>query len=139
MKLLFVCTGNTCRSPMAQAMAADLFAAAEVCSAGLMAMPGSPASAHAVAAMEARQLALRQHQAQIVTKDLLEAADLVLAMTPGHKVALMRNFPGLGHIHTLGEYAGCGTVVDDPFGGDFDVYQRCAEGIFALLRKIKLD
>ena len=135
MKILFVCTGNTCRSPMAQVMAARLFGEGlQVTSAGLMALPNSAASPHAVTAMSERQLDLTGHSSQMVTKALLESTDLILTMTKSHKSAL---FPmATGKVYTLGEYAGCNTSVSDPYGGDLEIYRACAEEIYGLLLKI---
>ena len=136
MKILFVCTGNTCRSPMAQVMAAQLFGEGfEIISAGVMAMSGVTASAHAIAVMNERQLDLMKHQSQPVTDDLLASVDLILTMTTGHKGALSQNAGNKAY--TLGEYAGNKIAVSDPFGGDIEVYRTCADEIHELLLKIQ--
>ena len=135
MRILFVCTGNTCRSPMAQVMAAQLFGESlQVTSAGLMAAPNSAASAHAITAMSERQLDLTGHSSQMVTEVLLKSADLILTMTESHKSALIQTAPD--KVYTLGEYAGYNISVGDPFGGSLDVYRTCAEEIYRLLLKI---
>ena len=136
MKILFVCTGNTCRSPMAQAMASQIFGEKyQIISAGLMAMPNASASVNAVAVMNKLQLSLINHKAQLVTESLLEEADIILTMTENHKEALMQAAPG--KVYTLGEYADGNTSIGDPFGGDLNVYQNCANEIYELLLKIK--
>ena len=118
---------------MAQAMAADLFGDGyEIASAGIMAMDGSAASIHAVSAMLARQLKLADHKSQMFTNELLDWADLILAMTEGHKAAINSK-----KAYTLGEYAGTNTSVSDPYGGDLQIYLNCAEEIYMLLQAIK--
>jgi len=133
LKILFVCTGNTCRSPMAQAMASQLFEGFEVASAGVMAMDGQAASVNAVAAMNQRELDIIKHKAQILSEELITWADLVFTMTTSHKHAIGES----DKVYTLGEYAGCGTSISDPFGGSLDDYLSCAEEIYNLLTKIK--
>ena len=136
MKILFVCTGNTCRSPMAQVMATQLFGEGfQVISAGLMAAPNSAASTHAVTAMNERQLDLAGHQSQMVTETLLKSTDLILTMTESHKSAIVKMAPG--KVYTLGEYAGYKISISDPFGGDLEVYRACAKEIHKLLLKIR--
>ena len=137
MKILFVCTGNTCRSPMAQAIAADMYAEWEFYSAGVAAYP-SPASAHAAAVMTERGLCLAAHASQQVSEELLRDMDLVLALADNHKAMLMQDFPFLtcGNLYTLGEYAGVDISVSDPFGGSLDDYRSCAAQIHELLTRI---
>ena len=133
MKILFVCTGNTCRSPMAQVMAAQLFGKHhEVASAGIMAMPKQKASKHAIEAMKQRQIDLTKHKSQMLSEKLLNWADLVLTMTESHKSAISDD-----KVHTLGEYAATKVSISDPFGGDLDTYLSCAKEIYDLLIKIE--
>ncbi|AEG16920.1 protein tyrosine phosphatase [Desulfofundulus kuznetsovii DSM 6115] len=144
-KVLFVCTGNTCRSSMAEALARDMLARkglqgeVEVVSAGIAALPGSEASPQAVAVMEEMGLDLKSHRATLLTRRDVEEADLVLTMTQSHKKLIQEQLPDQEEkIFTLAEYAGRGGDVPDPFGGPVDVYRQCA-GELRYLISLALD
>lgn len=136
MKLLFVCTGNTCRSPMAQALARalaqEMGLALSVASAGLAAIQGQGASEGAVAAMAARGLSLSGHRSRRFEPDMAMGA-LVLAMTRSHAARLKALAPW-ANIRTLGEWAGTNEEVMDPFGGSMAMYAACAEQLAGLIR-----
>ena len=105
MKILFVCTGNTCRSSMAEAIL-KAHGGFEVRSAGLAADQGSKASPHAVRVVAAQGLDMSQHRANLINELLVEWADLILAMTRRHKVAIEEQFPkSRGKVYTLKEFA----------------------------------
>jgi len=105
MKILIVCTGNTCRSPMAEALLKKS-GQHEVRSAGVAAENGSPASRGAAVAMSKRGLDLSAHRAQAVSKDLVEWAELILTMTDRHREAVLERLPEAhGKIHTIKEFA----------------------------------
>jgi protein-tyrosine-phosphatase len=134
--VLFVCTGNTCRSPLAEVLArkaakerglADFTAS----SAGTNAWDGSPASDGALLVGIERQLDIGAHRARKLSRDMVAEADLVLVMSPAHLEAV-RQLGGAGKVHLIDEYASNGMTsggVNDPFGGDLDGYREAADAL----------
>ena len=130
MRLLFVCTGNTCRSPMAALLARRAaeelgLGGLEFGSAGIAAQEGQPASAGARRAMETRGLSLEAHRARRLTPELAAEADLILTMTNPHAEAVRQAAPQ-AKVFPLGEYTGEPGGVADPWGGPDPVYEACA-------------
>lgn len=142
MNILFVCTGNTCRSPMAAAlleeMAGERNIDINVKSAGIYALDGQNASEGAIEVLKADGINIETHRANIIYRDLLEEADLILTMSASHKSVLLSKFDFIqGKVHTLKEYAyGIQEDVLDPFGGDFHIYKDTKEEIQKALEEI---
>lgn len=135
--VLFICSGNTCRSPMAEALLAARLPELNVSSAGLATVPGLPASIGAIDAMDAYGLNLDYHRSRQVSSYLLADADLVLCMGQSHKQTIVQALPELADkVFTLGEYAGDEQDIADPFGGDAEEYAACAAQIDALVAKV---
>ena len=131
--VLFVCTANICRSPMAAALfRAKLREVAggetwSIDSAGTWAKDGQPVSGNSVKAMETRGLDIRKHRSKTVSKALLALYDLILVMEPGHNEALRVEFPqAAGRIFLLSELSGPPVAIDDPYGKSLDRYEKTA-------------
>ena len=132
--VLFVCTGNICRSPLAAALLLrglkERGLDVTVTSAGTGAWDGAPASEGAYLVGLERGLDLSGHRARLLSRDLVEQADLILTMARHHR-ARVDELGGEGRVYVLGEYAGRegdDVEVSDPFGGDLGVYRdTCVE------------
>ena len=137
--VLFVCTGNTCRSPLAEAVCKRLLADRLNClpgelesrgfvvsSAGVMAYPGEAANPNAVVAAAELGAELVAHRSRPVNPELLANATHVIAMTSGHLAVLAARFPSVGPAPlTLAN----GADIPDPIGGELDEYRACARVI----------
>jgi protein-tyrosine-phosphatase len=152
--ILFVCTGNICRSPMAAALMRQRIAnlglsdQIQVLSAGVWAADGRPASELAIATLAGRGIALGDHRSQAITIPLLEQADIVLVMEESHRRSLFHLAPQyLAKLFLLGELVGQHEDIADPVGGSPQEYARTValletlidSGLPGLLKRIEVD
>lgn len=145
LRLLFVCTGNTCRSPMAEVIARSKveergWQGVEVRSAGVGAFPGAGPSGGGVRAAAAHGLDLSGHRATLLTRREVEWADLILTMSPTH-LERVRELGGGDRAALLASYAGTtgprepGSV-PDPIGGTDDEYRETYDHIDDLIEAL---
>jgi len=132
LRVLFICTGNTCRSPLATvALRAELGDDAEqieVTSAGTAASPGQPASEGSRRVAAADGFDLSAHRSRALTPELARAADFVFVMSAGHRAAVEALGVPREQVHVLSEWPEPGEPelpVFDPFGASFEAYEEC--------------
>jgi protein-tyrosine-phosphatase/tRNA A37 threonylcarbamoyladenosine synthetase subunit TsaC/SUA5/YrdC len=139
-RIVFVCTGNTCRSPMAAALFRHRLAERLGCavselvnygysvvSAGVSATDNDPATAEAVQALGGMGVSLEEHRSQLATQELVARADDLIAMTRSHLMTLLSRYPVIaGNMRLL---SGANGDLEDPFGSELDIYRVCAEKI----------
>lgn len=139
-RVLFVCTGNICRSPAAQTLLErrlnrEGLTDWAVESAGTWTVAGRPASRYIVELMAERGLDVSHHRSRVVKRHLIEQADLVLVMARGHAEALRLEFPDqAGKIYLLSEMRNHHRYdVEDPYGRSFEEYEKRVNEIERLI------
>lgn len=143
MRILFVCTGNTCRSALSEALARKFIVEralqdVDVLSAGTSAWDGAPASDGALLVGMERGLDLSPHRAQTLTRELVRDSDLILAMGP-HHLERVEALGGAGRAYLLTDFASRGSnarPVNDPIGGELELYRSTADELEAEIRRV---
>jgi len=143
MRILFVCTGNTCRSPLSEAIARKIaiergLTDVEAMSAGTISHDGAPASDGSLLVGLERNMDLGGHRAQTLNRDLVRQADLILAMGP-HHLERIEALGGAGRSYLLSDYASHGASsrpISDPIGAELDVYRATADELEEEIRRV---
>ena len=138
MNILFVCTGNTCRSPIAEGIMRKMISSKgegyTISSAGIYAHPNATITEQAERQLAKRGVDMTSRRSVQISDRLIENADLVFTMTDNQRRLLVENFPyAADKIHLLGDYTNRGGDVSDPYGGSDAVYDKCAHEIEDML------
>jgi len=139
--VLMICTGNICRSPMAEGLLRTrlvqegLADRIQVLSSGTHGIDGSPASAYAITAVHRMGIDIRGHRARTVTQQGIDEANLLLVMTHRHISFIEQHFRRTeGKLHMLSEMIGQNFNVDDPYGGPEKEYIQCAHQLASIVQ-----
>lgn len=130
-RLLIVCTGNICRSPMGEAWFRRELPGATVESAGIGALVGHPADPHVIAVAQAHGLDLTTHRARQITTEMVREADLVLVMEQSQRTNLLKTTPwATGKVWRIGEHSK--QDVADPYRRSLEAFELAFHAITSL-------
>lgn len=132
MIITFICTGNTCRSPLAEGLFKKMHPEYDVYSAGLNTVFGLNVSENSVIAARDYGVDISGHISRPLSKELLMATDLFVCLSHSHAMQLIP-VVGKGRVYVLGD------GISDPYGGSLEVYKKCAEEIYKGLIKLNED
>lgn len=144
-RILFVCTGNTCRSPMAEYMLKNKLEKmginnVEVQSAGLSAFFPQPPTKNAILVMKEVGIDISKHISKLISEELVKNSSIILTMEKYHKESIVSIYAGaMDKVFTLKEFVnGEKTEQDiaDPFGKSIEEYRKCRDEINELLNKL---
>jgi len=144
MKIMFICTGNICRSAMADVMlkkkVKDENKDIEVYSCGIFADQGDGSTREAIEVMKEYGIDLSKHRATHIRNSNIEEMDVILCATTAHKNNVINMYPELeDKVYTMKEYAGYDKNdldIKDPWGYDINTYRRCAREIEECIKNI---
>ena len=146
MKIMFICTGNTCRSAMGQALmkkrVKELNKDIEVYSCGIYAAAGESSTNHAIQVMRNYGVDLSSHRAIDIHKSDIKEMDLILCATSSNEKSVLGLYPELKEkVYTIKEYSeynpnGLDQDINDPYGGSMELYQKCAEELAECIEMI---
>ena len=145
MRILFICTGNTCRSPMAAGYFKSLLNTeetkrVEVLSAGTFAGNGEPASANSIRSARNLGIDISDHKSSPLTSELAESADIIVAMTESHRHAIGAISPAaLAKTRLMSQLSEIGDDVSDPFGGNAEMYDECLKSMIPGLKALYVE